>query len=524
MASASRPPTTWERSTSLLGPRGNARFLDVDGPRVRYVGPGASDKDAASVRTDAPVPKTVGVFYWEVTVVSTGRDGFIGELWKLGMEKRQRTVSAGAGCEAGRAVNAGLLCVRVCVGWVVAGPRGAGERGCAGGGRAGAPRWRRLPPKKPHPPRHASLPTPPPGVGFAGPDVKLDRLPGWDAHSYGYHGDDGHAFRGSGTGRPYGPRYGAGDVIGLLLNRAEGTISFTKNGVDLGVAFERVTEARLYPCVGLRTPGEEIIATLTPPFSVDAAALLADACDRATARAVAAGAKRDGGASTTTTKAAASFAARLALDHLRHVGARRAAAALAADAFPNGCAGGVGIDDDQDASPDAARAASARAAARAAVVRGDIASARASAEAAAPGAISSTPALDFALDVRAFVELVRARDDDGAMAHGAARLTRARAVAAGGEAAVDALADALSLLAYMDPSASPAGGLLSAGAAAAVAADLDACLRSAAGLPPASALEAVVRQALAARAELVAGGDAEAALVDVARACGFGDA
>ena len=78
-SSTPRPPTTWERSTSLLGPRGNARFLDVDGPRVRYVGPGASDKDAASVRTDAPVPETVGVFYWEVTVVSTGRDGFIGE-------------------------------------------------------------------------------------------------------------------------------------------------------------------------------------------------------------------------------------------------------------------------------------------------------------------------------------------------------------------------------------------------------------------------------------------------------------
>lgn len=73
-------PTSWERpSSSLLGPRGNARYLEVDGLRVRYVGPGTSDKDAASVRADAPVPETVGAFYWEVTVVSAGRDGFIGE-------------------------------------------------------------------------------------------------------------------------------------------------------------------------------------------------------------------------------------------------------------------------------------------------------------------------------------------------------------------------------------------------------------------------------------------------------------
>jgi len=26
----------------------------------------------------------------------------------------------------------------------------------------------------------------------------MDRLPGWDNHSYGYHGDDGCAFKGFG--------------------------------------------------------------------------------------------------------------------------------------------------------------------------------------------------------------------------------------------------------------------------------------------------------------------------------------
>ena len=50
----------------------------------------------------------------------------------------------------------------------------------------------------------------------------------------------------------------AGDVVGALLNRTTKTISFVKNGIDLGVAFRNVDEERLYPSVGLRTPDEEV--------------------------------------------------------------------------------------------------------------------------------------------------------------------------------------------------------------------------------------------------------------------------
>lgn len=46
--------------------------------------------------------------------------------------------------------------------------------------------------------------------------------------------------------------------MGALLNRATKTISFTKNGLDLGVAFTSVNEDVLYPSVGLRTPDEEV--------------------------------------------------------------------------------------------------------------------------------------------------------------------------------------------------------------------------------------------------------------------------
>ena len=46
--------------------------------------------------------------------------------------------------------------------------------------------------------------------------------------------------------------------MGALLNRTSKTISFVKNGIDLGVAFRNVDEDQLYPSVGLRTPDEEV--------------------------------------------------------------------------------------------------------------------------------------------------------------------------------------------------------------------------------------------------------------------------
>ncbi|EFJ45174.1 hypothetical protein VOLCADRAFT_35832, partial [Volvox carteri f. nagariensis] len=99
------------------------------------------------------------------------------------------------------------------------------------------------------------------GIGFCTEEVLLARLPGWDSHSYGYHGDDGHAFAGSGTGRPYGPPFTSGDVVGALYNKADRSITYYKNGESLGVAFRDIHETSpLYPCVGLRTRGEEVVA------------------------------------------------------------------------------------------------------------------------------------------------------------------------------------------------------------------------------------------------------------------------
>ncbi|KAJ3328993.1 Rsp5p-dependent ubiquitination, sorting of cargo proteins at the multivesicular body [Gonapodya sp. JEL0774] len=57
------------------------------------------------------------------------------------------------------------------------------------------------------------------------------RLPGWHAHSVAYHSDDGRLFVSDPFGgRPYGPAYGPGDVIGVGYYPPTGATFFTRNG------------------------------------------------------------------------------------------------------------------------------------------------------------------------------------------------------------------------------------------------------------------------------------------------------
>ena len=67
-------------------------------------------------------------------------------------------------------------------------------------------------------------------IGFTDVSAKLSRQPGWEANSYGYHGDDGNKFHSCGKGEPYGPTFTAGDIVGAGVHLTKGEIFFTKNG------------------------------------------------------------------------------------------------------------------------------------------------------------------------------------------------------------------------------------------------------------------------------------------------------
>jgi hypothetical protein len=68
---------------------------------------------------------------------------------------------------------------------------------------------------------------------------KKERLPGWDADSFGYHSDDGAIYHGKGRKlSSFGPTFSFNDTIGCGINHENCTIFFTLNGVLLGTAFQ----------------------------------------------------------------------------------------------------------------------------------------------------------------------------------------------------------------------------------------------------------------------------------------------
>ena len=45
---------------------------------LSHAGPGSHDRDAASVRANTYTPPSQAIYYFEVTVVSSGHEGYIG--------------------------------------------------------------------------------------------------------------------------------------------------------------------------------------------------------------------------------------------------------------------------------------------------------------------------------------------------------------------------------------------------------------------------------------------------------------
>ncbi|KAJ5929753.1 SPla/RYanodine receptor SPRY [Penicillium verhagenii] len=92
------------------------------------------------------------------------------------------------------------------------------------------------------------------GIGFSSTKASVERLPGWEQESWAYHGDDGKSFYGEtqGQGKPYGPTFGVGDIVGCGVNFSTGQAFFTRNGVFLGYAFRELRDVKLYPSVGMK--------------------------------------------------------------------------------------------------------------------------------------------------------------------------------------------------------------------------------------------------------------------------------
>ncbi|KAF6766434.1 ran-binding protein 10 [Ephemerocybe angulata] len=96
-------------------------------------------------------------------------------------------------------------------------------------------------------------------IGFAGPRVKFNRLPGWESASWGYHGDDGNSFHSQREGNTYSQTYGNGDIVGCGIDFSTHRAFYTKNGHFLGNVFERVgSDIDLFPSVGLQHSGDSI--------------------------------------------------------------------------------------------------------------------------------------------------------------------------------------------------------------------------------------------------------------------------
>ncbi|KAK8211425.1 hypothetical protein M8818_003392 [Zalaria obscura] len=162
-------PSRWSESDKCSG-------LEVllDGTEVRFQGVIKTSDEAAAVRSDHPMPRECGIYYFEVTILSKGKDPT-------------------------------LI-----------------------------------------------------GIGFSGPKVNLNRLPGWESESWAYHGDDGFSFACTASGKHYGPKFSTMDVIGCGVNFRTNTAFFTKNGNYLGEAFHSIKTEKLFPSVGMKKPGEHL--------------------------------------------------------------------------------------------------------------------------------------------------------------------------------------------------------------------------------------------------------------------------
>jgi hypothetical protein len=93
-------------------------------------------------------------------------------------------------------------------------------------------------------------------VGVASRDVNLSTFLGGDEFGWGYIGDSA-LYHKRNKLKAYGDHFRQGDTIGVTLDMDLGTLTFTKNGFNLGVAVEVLTGI-LYPAFAFYNSGQRI--------------------------------------------------------------------------------------------------------------------------------------------------------------------------------------------------------------------------------------------------------------------------
>uniref|UniRef100_A0A2P2LW60 B30.2/SPRY domain-containing protein n=1 Tax=Rhizophora mucronata TaxID=61149 RepID=A0A2P2LW60_RHIMU len=94
-------------------------------------------------------------------------------------------------------------------------------------------------------------------IGFTNESFKMRRQPGWEANSCGYHGDDGHIYRGQAKGEPFGPTFTTNDRVGAGINYGSQEFFFSKNGAIIGTICKDI-KGPLFPTVAVHSQNEEV--------------------------------------------------------------------------------------------------------------------------------------------------------------------------------------------------------------------------------------------------------------------------
>jgi len=390
--------TSTEGPTAWAGSVGDTTTVTVGhlelgpGLRVKYVGPGAQDSDAAILMSNNPVPSDQPVYCFEVEIVNKGAEGFI-------------------------------------------------------------------------------------GVGYSRKGIPNNVLPGWKDGSFGYHGDDGKIFGGNGRGEDYGPTFTTGDTISCIWCQVNRTISFAKNGMDLGVAFRNVDEPQLYPTIGLRTRQEEVVANFgATPLRSSVHTYKLSELRQAARREVDAVqlpfSPRAPGSSTSLHEIVHAY--------LQHSGYPSAAAAMAE----------AGLDC-QDLQDTATKDAEVRARIQSTILAGQIDRAEELIEELAPGMLDQEGEVKFRMQCQKFMEMCKDGDDVGTVAFGVAHLSDGGRWFPQGP---DMVKDAALMLAFPDTAEDSQSAVVRLSYRRMLASVINSALQVRAGRPAHSVLERLLSQ------------------------------